>query len=234
MSMVTLSPEEMLATCMGWHEYIQTMILTIPWFISAAIFGIGQVYGSWPVQLFSGYLFLGHYQLLAINVGIGQTYPDPWCPLNEMLAGASSVSFYVFSTITFVLTYMWYKRQWPRTTVGMMIFLAVTVPPGVLVWFGLRTVESVALTGIASIFATSAFFSVAIALNPEPQYTIRTAVVEYFHYNNADLILTEVQASELALDRRVTAKVDAYVQEWRRRQADERHLPPPTPIAIWG
>lgn len=206
----TLSPSEMLATCLGTEAYIEAAILATPILVSAAFFAIGQIFGEWTIQAYSSFLVCMHYTFVAINVGIGYTYPDPFCPLNEMRGGISHVTFYTISIVTLVTYYLAHKRRWPRLTLALMLIAAAIVLPGTLVWMEIRSVASVLITAAVAVFSTIAFFNITFVLNPDVQYLIRTTVLEYLHYNNAVLLLTKDQQYELELDREISDRIDAY------------------------
>ena len=213
----TMSPAELLDACLGWQAQIETAVLAFPWFVTAGIFAIGQVYGSLLVQLFSGYLFLGHYQAVAINGALNLTFKDPICPLNTMLGGLSHVTFYIVSLATFVGLYHGYKGRRPGW--GPCLFLAIALGvPLVLIWFGVRSAQSVGVTLVLSVLTTCAFFGLAIGFTSEPQWQVRTGLIEAFHYTSYDLVLTEDQKKQLEYDRAVTKAVAAFCKKqdkWR-------------------
>jgi hypothetical protein len=217
MATPTMSAEQLLEACLGWQAQIETGVLALPWFVTAGIFAIGQVYGSVLIQMFSGFLFLTHYTFVAINGGLNQTFNDPICPLNAMLGGLSHVTFYATALTVFVLLFHAYKRKYPGW--GPCIFLTIALGvPLVLVWFGVRTAASVGITLVVSVLLTCGFFAFAVGINAEPQWLVRTGIVEAFHYTSFDLLLTKDQKKQLELDRRVTKRVTSFCKkkdEWK-------------------
>lgn len=215
--MVALTAEQLLAACLGWEAYIENAVFAAPWFVTAGIFAIGQVVNSALIQMFSIYLFLTHYTMVAINAGLNQTFADPICPLNTMLGGLSHVTFYAVSVTMFVLLFHGYKAKRLGWGPSFFLLIALTVPL-VLIWFGVRTPESVGVTLVITVYTTSAFFAFAVGFNSEPQWLVRTGVLETFHYTSFDLLLTVRQKSELEFDRVVTDRVTAFCKErdvWR-------------------
>lgn len=210
----TMSAAEMLATCLGWHEYVTQLLLTLPWFVSAAIFGIGQVYGSTLIMMFSMFLFLGHYQLVVFNGAIGASFTDPFCPLNTMLGGFSHTTFYVVAVTIFVLIFHAHNQKYPRIGVSCMLLVFFLVPPLVLIWLGVNSPQSVGVTLIVTTLLTFAFFAFALGFNFEPQWIVRTEVLEFFSSTNLDLVLTKEQTLELELDREVTRRLTELLAKY--------------------
>ena len=209
---------ETLAECMSSYSYVEGMILLIPWFVSAAIFGIGQVFGSALIQLFSLYLFITHSQMVAFNGAWNEVYADPWCKVQEMLGGFSHVTHYVVSVTVFVLIYHAYKWKRVGWMLATFLFIALVVPPFVLMWLGVRGPISVGVTLVVSTLLTFGFFGFAVGLNPEPQYIIRTGLVEALHYTSFDLLLTPEQKQELEFDRRVTECITRQCTQFFKKQ----------------
>ena len=226
---------ELLTQCLGWHEYVEQIILAVPWFVAAGIFGIGQVYGSALIQMFSFYLFLTHYTMVAINGSLNVIFPDPMCPVYQMLGGLSHVTHYVVSITVFVLLFHGYKKRYPGFSLGMWLFLGLMLPPFILMWLGVRSPTSVGVTLLISTLLTFGFFAFAIGLNPEPQYLIRTGLVETLHYNNFDLLLTPDQKRELELDRLVTERITSQCAEFfKHKDAWKNGLLSGPPSAYFG
>lgn len=219
-----LSAEAVLAACTGWRASIETLVLTLPWFVSAGIFAIGQVYGSTLIQMFSCYLLLGHYTMVAINGSINETYADPNCPVNVMLGGLSHVTFYAGSIVVFVLWFHCFKRHYPGYMRSFMLVVLLAIPLS-LIWLGVRTPASVAVTLVVTLFTTSAFFAFVAGFSDEPQWLARTGVVEMLHYTNYDLLLTSDQKKQLELDRVVTAQVTKFCETRYKQYLAGHHQP---------
>lgn len=232
METATADAMALLASCMDWHEQLTTGLFLIPWLVSIVLWVIGQLYGVMLFSMYGMFLFAVHQLALAFNGAADQVYVDPFCRLNTYLGGVSHTAFYVSSVATFYVAHYIRASQWPRKMTSCLVALVFFAPPLTLMWFGVRSPTSVALSSLLGIVSTGLFFAMVTTFIDEPQYLARNAVVEYFHFDNGDFLMSPEQVEELRFEREVDAKVLRELQALDKLVATgvlSSFYPSPTP-----